>query len=97
MPTIIDAERKIAECLHHKNLNLDLRFCQINDLALIPNLFHCVHLLNLNLSGTKLKNIDLLFQLTDLQVLNISYNQIQDLSVLSKLPKVFGRFSSRCR
>ncbi|WP_428232245.1 leucine-rich repeat domain-containing protein [Flavobacterium sp.] len=45
------ANTRIKQCLKNKQVFLDLSFCGITDLTLIPNLFKCLHLEELILSN----------------------------------------------
>jgi internalin A len=56
--TLIKANKRIERCIENKDIALNLGFCGITDLTLLPNLFKCVHLEELIISNEWAEYID---------------------------------------
>ncbi len=85
---VVEAKRRIQECLDTQSESLDLSWCDISTLENIPELLQCTHIKKLKLSSNRLEDISALKNLEQLTSLNLSLNPLADISVLKDLEQL---------
>jgi internalin A len=86
--TLVKANKRIERCIENKDISLNLSFCGITDLALLPNLFKCIYLEELIISNEWAEYIDNDWTKVMSQDLTLRNNLFEIPIQISKLKKL---------